>query len=86
MKEETTLDVTIEGLLGVYSDPDRDPRFHTLSCVYICRATGIPKGADDAKRAFVYRPDEIPLDKLCFDHAKIIKDFLKSPFCVPQDG
>ncbi|MEA3418802.1 MAG: NUDIX hydrolase [Campylobacterota bacterium] len=80
MKEETTLDVTIEGLLGVYSDPNRDPRFHTLSCVYICRANGIPKGADDAKRAFIYPLDEIPLKKLCFDHAKIIEDFLNSSF------
>lgn len=82
MKEETTLDVTIESLLGVYSDPKRDPRFHTLSCTYVCRATGTPVGADDARKAFVYRLDEIPMEKLCFDHARIIGDFLASPFAA----
>ena len=76
MKEETTLDITIESLLGVYSDPARDERFHTASVVYICKAYGTPKAADDAKEVFVYKLDEIPLDKLVFDHKKIILDFL----------
>lgn len=76
MKEETSLDVTIEKLLGVYSDPKRDPRFHTVSCVYVCRATGTPKAADDAKKIFIYQPEEIPFDKLVFDHAKILHDYL----------
>lgn len=38
MKEETSLDITIESLLGVYSDPKRDERFHTVSVVYVCKA------------------------------------------------
>ncbi len=76
MKEETSLDVTILRLLGVYSDPKRDPRFHTISCVYLCRAEGTPKAADDAKKLFVYKPDEIPFEKLVFDHAKIVHDYL----------
>ena len=80
MKEETMLDVEIIGLLGVYSDPKRDSRFHTVSCCYVCNATGEPQGADDAREAFVYVPEEIPLGKLCFDHAKIIEDYLHSPF------
>ena len=78
MKEETSLDVEIERLLGVYSDPKRDPRFHTISCVYICRATGEPKAADDAKKIFIYPVDEIPLGRLVFDHARIIEDFRKT--------
>ena len=77
MKEETTLDITIESLLGVYSDPSRDERFHTASIVYICKAYGTPKAADDAKEVYVYKLDEIPLDKLVFDHKKIILDFLE---------
>ncbi len=77
MKEETDLDVSIQALLGVYSDPARDPRFHTVSVVYICRAEGIPKGLDDAKEAIVYTKEEIPFDKLVFDHARILKDYLK---------
>ena len=62
MKEETTLDITIESLLGVYSDPSRDERFHTASIVYICKS--LLKAADDAKEVYVYKLDEIPLDKL----------------------
>ena len=78
MKEEISLDVQIIRLLGVYSDPKRDPRFHTVSAVYVCKAYGEPKAADDAKKCFVYPLDEIPTEKLVFDHAKIIKDFKES--------
>ncbi|OQX74369.1 MAG: NUDIX hydrolase [Campylobacteraceae bacterium 4484_4] len=78
MREETSLDVEIERLLGVYSDPKRDPRFHTISCVYVCRAVGEPKAADDAKKIFIYPPEEIPLSRLVFDHARIIEDFRKT--------
>ena len=35
--EETSLTVDVVSLLGVYSAPDRDPRFHTVSAVYLCR-------------------------------------------------
>lgn len=77
MKEETDLDVKISSLLNIYSDPSRDPRFHTASIVYICKAEGDPKGLDDAKEAIVYRKDEIPFDKLVFDHAQILRDYLK---------
>jgi 8-oxo-dGTP diphosphatase len=78
MKEEISLDVTRESLLGVYSDPARDSRFHCVSIVYVCKAFGIPVGADDAKEAFVYPLDDIPYDKLVFDHAKIIRDYCSS--------
>lgn len=76
MKEEISLDVTIQSLLGVYSDPSRDQRFHTVSIVYVCKAYGLPKGADDAKEAFVYSLNDLPLDKLVFDHPQILKDYL----------
>jgi len=78
MKEEISLDVQIVSLLGVYSDPGRDPRFHTVSAVYICKAYGKPEAADDAKKCFVYPSDEIPMEELVFDHAEIIGDFLGS--------
>ena len=78
MKEETSLDVTIESLLGVYSDPSRDERFHTASIVYVCKAYGEPLAQDDAKEVYVYKKDEIPLEKLVFDHKKIILDFLEN--------
>lgn len=77
MKEETDLDVTITSLLNIYSDPERDPRFHTVSVVYVCSAEGVPRGLDDAKEAIVYTKEEIPFDKLAFDHADILRDYLK---------
>jgi len=76
MKEETNLDVQISRLLGVYSDPGRDPRFHTASVVYIAKAQGEPKGGDDAKDAKLYALEEIPMDKLVFDHGAILQDYL----------
>lgn len=77
MKEEVSLDVSIEKLLNIYSDPKRDKRFHTVSAVYICKSNGIPKAADDAKKVFVYALDKLPLDKLVFDHRQILEDYLK---------
>ena len=76
MKEEITLDIEIESLLGIYSDPSRDPRFHTASAVYICKAIGTPKADDDAKEVFVYKLEDIPFEKLVFDHEKIMRDFI----------
>ncbi len=77
MKEETGLDVRLSGLLGVYSDPERDPRFHVVSVVFLGDAEGEPKAGSDAKEARVFRLEDIPLDRLVFDHRRIILDFLR---------
>lgn len=77
MKEETSLDIEIESMLGVYSDPKRDERFHTVSIVYICKAYGEPIAQDDAKEVFVFKKEDIPLEKLVFDHKKIVCNFLE---------
>ncbi len=77
MKEETGLDVQIIWLLGIFSDPKRDPRFHTASAVFVARAEGEPKAGDDAKEAFVYALDAVPLKKLVFDHAEILKVYMR---------
>ena len=76
MKEETNLDVEIGRLFGVYSDPKRDPRFHTASVVFIAKAQGQPKGGDDAKDAKLYALEEIPMEQLVFDHGAILQDYL----------
>ena len=76
MLEETNLEVKISKLLGIYSDPKRDPRFHTASVVFIAKAQGEPKGGDDAKHAKLYPLEEIPMDQLVFDHSDILKDYL----------
>jgi len=78
MKEETGLKVVALRLFGVYSDPKRDPRFHVVSLVFECVARGKPRGRDDAKEAKVYPYEEIPFDKLVFDHGKILRDYLSS--------
>jgi 8-oxo-dGTP diphosphatase len=74
-KEETGLDVEILELFHVYSNPSRDPRQHTVSTVFIGRAKGTPTGGDDAARAIVCAPDELPA-KLVFDHATIVADYV----------
>jgi 8-oxo-dGTP diphosphatase len=72
-KEETGLDVRLEDLLYVYSDPRRDPRKHTLSAVFVGRADGVPAGGDDAAQARAFRWDALPAP-LAFDHAEILTD------------
>ena len=74
-REETGLDITLGTLLGVYSDPTRDPRGHTVSVVYIATATGEPVAGDDAAGVLIVKPGEAP--PLVFDHGLILGDFLK---------
>ncbi|QSA97524.1 NUDIX hydrolase [Methylococcus sp. EFPC2] len=73
-KEETGLDVRLIALLGLYSDPRRDPRGHTVTAVYVARATGVPKADDDAKHVCVVSLDEFH-QPLAFDHALVLDDY-----------
>ncbi len=75
-REETGLDVKLVCLLGVYSDPSRDPRHHTISAVFVASAKGDPKGDDDALEAKNFRLDQLPAN-LSFDHGKILKDYME---------
>jgi 8-oxo-dGTP diphosphatase len=77
VKEETGLEASIKKLLGVYSDPERDPRFHVVSLVFVCDAEGEPKAGDDAKKVRVYKLEELPFDLLVFDHKRILLDYMK---------
>ena len=71
--EETGLQTEIRLLLGVYSDPHRDPRGHTISVVYIMnRIGGNLNAGDDAKSVKFFKMNELPA--LAFDHAQIVKD------------
>ncbi|MGC9307269.1 MAG: NUDIX domain-containing protein [Thermoplasmatota archaeon] len=75
VKEETGLTTSIQQLVGVYSDPHRDPRGHTVSVVFLLAVeSGTPEGGDDAVEAGWFSLDELP--ELAFDHAKIINDAL----------
>ena len=75
-KEETSLDVTLLYQLGAYSDPERDPRHHTISVVFVASADGTPKGSDDAREAHIFQRDSLPAP-LVFDHARILQDYVK---------
>ena len=72
--EETSLSVQLIELLHVYSDPIRDPRKHTIATVFIARASGTPRGTDDAAEAAVFYEHNLPAP-LAFDHAKILQDY-----------
>jgi ADP-ribose pyrophosphatase YjhB (NUDIX family) len=73
-KEETGLEVTLIHLLGVYSDPARDSRKHTISTTFVARATGRPVGGDDARYAALFAPNRLP-EPLVFDHDRILKNY-----------
>lgn len=75
--EETALRVKIQGLLGVYSAPERDPRRHTISTVFWGEAEdpGLIKAGDDAGEAAFFPLRALPAP-LAFDHACILKDFV----------
>ncbi|MFN7133633.1 MAG: NUDIX domain-containing protein, partial [Myxococcales bacterium] len=76
-KEETGLDVALVEQFFTYSDPKRDPRQHTMSVVFIARASGEPTGSDDAAEARGFPIDAVPLDELVFDHGEIVRDYLR---------
>jgi 8-oxo-dGTP diphosphatase len=73
-KEEVSLEVELIEQFQVYSDPNRDPRQHTLSVVFIATAKDEPKAADDAKNIGIFDLWNLP-ENLCFDHDKILRDY-----------
>ena len=76
MEEETGLKTAISGILGVYSDPERDPRGHTVSVVFELKVTGGKlKSGSDAKDVKLFSFKELP--KLAFDHDEIVRDYRK---------
>lgn len=84
-KEETGLDVELTALLGIYSNPARDPRNHTVTAVYVGQAHGLPLAADDAKNSGLFTFDKLPA-QLAFDHAQVLADyreFLRSGRVTP---
>jgi 8-oxo-dGTP diphosphatase len=73
VEEETGLKVEIGKLLGVYSDPKRDPRGHSVSVIYIVKPVGGKLGADtDAEDVGLFK--DLSRVELGFDHAKVLRD------------
>ena len=84
-KEETNLEVIIddgERPLCVLSDPDRDPRTHMVTVVYVAKGHGLLKAGSDAKKVRLYTSTELcslfRRNSFAFDHEKIIQYYLKS--------
>ena len=76
-KEETSLDIQIVRQMFTYSDPTRDPRFHTITTVYVARAKGTPEAKDDAVEIGVFSREKIDFP-LAFDHTKILEDYFQN--------
>jgi ADP-ribose pyrophosphatase YjhB (NUDIX family) len=82
-KEETDLDVELVGQLHTYSAPDRDPRHHTITTVYIAKAKGIPQAMDDALEIGIFGRRSLP-EEIAFDHRKILEDYFNANRKFPQ--
>jgi 8-oxo-dGTP diphosphatase len=75
--EETGLAVELAGLVGVYSEPDRDPRGHNVSVAFLARVlSGDLIAATDAAEVAVLDPDCV---ELAFDHRRIVADAPREP-------
>jgi len=90
-KEETSLEVTLREQFHSYSAPDRDPRQHTVTTVFLATASGTPAARDDAKNLMVFAEGNTP-PNLAFDHGDILNHYFryrkgepkKDIFALPQ--
>ena len=71
-KEETGLDIKIERQLHTYSDPKRDPRYHTIALAFLAKAKGKLRAGSDARSAKIVPLEKIP-KKMRFGHEKVVK-------------
>lgn len=77
-KEETNIDVELKKLVNVYSEPDRDPRGHTITVAFIAKGDiKNMKAKSDAKEIGIFSAEKLDEIDIAFDHCKIIKDCLK---------
>ena len=76
-KEETSLDLVTLRQFHVYSDPRRDPRFHTVSVVFVAKGKGTPKAGSDARGLKIIKHSNLLKQKYAFDHCEVIADYLK---------
>lgn len=82
--EETCLQVHLLEQMHTYSDPNRDPRHHTVSTVFIAKASGKPRAADDARRAGIFTAEILP-SPIVFDHPEILRDYFAYKKGIPRE-
>jgi 8-oxo-dGTP diphosphatase len=76
--EETGVTVKVGRLLGVFSDPRRDPRWHTVTVLYAARPIrGRALGSDDAAEARWFSKSDLAALRFAFDHGMIIREQLQ---------
>ncbi|MBI5149680.1 MAG: NUDIX domain-containing protein [Candidatus Omnitrophica bacterium] len=75
-KEETDLELADLRQFHTYSAPGRDPRFHTVSTVFIAEGVGEPKSGDDAASLKIVQYEDLPQMDYAFDHKEIIEEYL----------
>lgn len=74
--EETSLNVALKEQFYTYSSPDRDPRHHTVTTVFIATGEGVLTAKDDARHTAVFGEDRLP-SPIVFDHSRIIADYFQ---------
>ena len=75
-REETNLNVKSIRQFHTYSDPNRDPRHHSISTVYVAKAKGKPRAKDDALEIGIFNEKNLP-DEIAFDHRMILNDYFE---------
>jgi ADP-ribose pyrophosphatase YjhB (NUDIX family) len=76
-EEETGLKIKLVCQFYTYSSPNRDPRFHAISTVYVARAEGVPQAGDDASGIGLFARETLP-HLIVFDHRRIIEDYFEN--------
>ncbi|MBN2620926.1 NUDIX hydrolase [candidate division WOR-3 bacterium] len=78
-EEETGLMIENVRQFHTYSEPARDPRFHTISLVFTAYAQGIPRAGSDAARIGIFEESTLP-DAIVFDHRRILDDYFRQRY------
>jgi len=77
-REETGLNIELTDILGVYSNPKRDPRGHRIATVFVAKIiSGKFKAATDVKEVGLHNPKKLKKKNIAFDHFKMIEDYLR---------
>lgn len=81
--EESGLCMVIEAVLGTYADVNRDPRGHSISTVFICRARGKSKDEHEKTKVIFLTKEEVleMKNRFVFDHFQILQDYFR--LCNP---
>ncbi len=78
-REETGLELTELRQFHCYSDPKRDPRYHTISVVFMAQASGQPTAGDDAADLALFDQNTLP-EEIAFDHRRILEDYFAKKY------